>query len=70
MADWSYFAKKKLPEEPSQGDTRDQDIGEKIEKESGIDASVFKNQALVLISNNDNYINQKNLSSNEAFSRQ
>ena len=40
------------------------DVGEKVEKDSGIQGRIIKIQDLVLISNNDNYINPKNLSSN------
>ena len=44
------------------------DVGEKDEKDCGIQGNIIKNQDLVLISKNDNYINQKNLSSNDSSS--
>ena len=44
------------------------DVGEKVEKDRGIQGSIIKNQDLVPISKNDNYINQKTLSSNDTSS--
>ena len=44
------------------------DVLEKVEKDCGIQGNIIKNQDLVLISKNDNYINQKNLSSNDSSS--
>ena len=41
------------------------DVGEKVEKDRGIQGSIIKNQDLVIISKNDNYINQENLSLND-----
>ena len=44
------------------------DVLEKVEKDRGIQGSIIKNQDLVLISKNDNYINQENLSLNDTSS--
>ena len=44
------------------------DVLEKVEKDCGIQGGLIKNQDLVLISKNDNYINQENLSLNDTSS--